>query len=230
MLWIVLPCYGLPYFFTPTGQVYGCTIGFSTIEDIRAAVPDVKNNAKCSNPSNVRHYDEYSQYLFPHMKFTCSGVVIGWTVGAAFDSHRHATEEPIIQIWRPYGATAYKLIHSVVFGPQSSLSTLECNVYGKVLDESDQLAVEEGDILGVYQGAIRGNPRSSYTIYLKSTSQTSYMYADEMNIPQQNAHKFTSSGSTIMIEPLVAAGELYNRIIMCCVSVSKMNPLSLYYL
>ena len=196
-----------PIFLTPTGQVYGCTIGFSTIEDIRAAVPDVKNNAKCSNPSNLRHYDEYSQYLFPHMKFTCSGVVIGWTVGAAFDSHRHATEEPVIQIWRPYGATAYKLIHSVVFGPQSSVSTLECNVYSKVLDESDQLAVEEGDILGVYQGAIRGNPRSSYTIYLKSTSQTSYMYADEMNIPQQNMQKFTSSGSTIMIEPLVAASE-----------------------
>ena len=196
-------------FLTSTGQVYGCTIGFSTIEDIRAAVPDVKNNAKCSNPSNLRHYDEYSQYLFPHMKFTCSGVVIGWTVGAAFDSHRHATEEPVIQIWRPYGATAYKLIHSSAFGPQSSVSTLECNVYSKVLDESDQLAVEEGDILGMYQGAIRGNPRSSYTIYLKSTSQTSYMYADEMNIPEENAQKFTSSGSTIMIEPLVAAGELY---------------------
>ena len=135
-------------------------------------------------------------------------MVINWTVGAAFNTHKYATEVPLLQIWRPEGATAYKLINSTAFGPQYSVSTLECNVYSKGLNESDQLLFEEGDILGVYQGAVRGNPRSAYTVYLQNTTQVSYMYADEMDIPQENVQKFISSGSTVMIEPLVAAGKL----------------------
>lgn len=178
--------------------VRGCTSGFPTEATIRAAAVHMNGGGKCRNPSDVTQH-AFSQFLVPHMKFTCSGVVTRWTIGAEDVGGNDAL---VLQIWRPVpsATTIYQLVHSVELQAESLL-TSECNVHAKALDEADQLSVESGDIVGVRQGRINGQ-RATYGMYYRSAAQTSYQFPDDGVSPRD-----ISGVSGVSMEPLVTVGE-----------------------
>ena len=179
--------------------VRGCTVGFPTVQQITSAVA----STNCNNPSGVQHIGN-SQFLVPHMKFTCSGVVTSLTIGAETPPNNGHTPL-VLLIWRPVNTTTYRLNSSLQLGFQF-LDFMTCNVYGKMLNETDQLAVEDGDILGVYQDRFNSNPRSSYELYFQSSTTEIYQYA---KMSSSVLDEFiTPSGSGIMMEPLVTVGKL----------------------
>lgn len=178
--------------------VHGCTSGFPTETAIRAAAVHMNGGGKCRNPSSVTQY-AFSQFLVPHMKFTCSGLVTSWTIGA---EDIGGNDLLVLQIWRPVPsiATSYQLVHSVELQAESLL-TSECNVHAKVLDEVDRLSVESGDILGVQQGRINGQ-RATYGMYYWSAAQSSYQFPDDGVTVRGIAGM-----SGVSMEPLVTVGK-----------------------
>lgn len=106
-----------------------------------------------------------STRLIPEMNFVCSGSIVGFTV--AMNRKKEAKEYPIIQIWRPdncsqsitvqqqsrkylYHRVGVNIpIHEVVcVGGLVTVSELS-EVFHCKLNESVQVSVQPGDILGI---------------------------------------------------------------------------------
>ena len=84
--------------------------------------------------------------LFPSIRFTSSGSITKWIVGAGTSSGSSSLSE--LQIWRQSGQV-YTKVGSTQLTAQSPTS--DPNVYEYIL--STPLEFQEGDILGVYQNS-----------------------------------------------------------------------------
>ena len=117
----------------------GCTTGFPDrlVSRVRRAI------------------NESVTILIPEMNFTCSGTVVGFTVGGR---QVNGEEDPLIQIWRenlshPDPGVYYKIATDITINgtvcenglsEESGTSVFHCN-----LSESFHVSVEQGDILGL---------------------------------------------------------------------------------
>ncbi len=88
-------------------------------------------------------------WLFPSMKFNCSGNITGWIFQA--ESSDSGTELPRMQVWRenPISVDALDYLLQSSSGSEGELSKVGAteSVYKYVLEYP--VSVEEGDILGI---------------------------------------------------------------------------------
>ena len=83
------------------------------------------------------------QVIFPNIKFTCSGWVVKWIMGATSSTGTHYPE---LQIWRPSGGGVYQKLNGTIAkaaGEEAS-RIYEFIVY-------PPLPFQPDDILGVFQ-------------------------------------------------------------------------------
>ena len=100
-----------------------------------------------------RAINESVTILIPEMNFTCSGTVVGFTVGGW---QVNGEEDPLIQIWRENLSHPTQLHKTAADIPingtvcenglvkEPEISVFHCN-----LSESFQVSVQPGDILGL---------------------------------------------------------------------------------
>ena len=116
----------------------GCTsTGFLTPEELRQKTHEVNINRVITR--------DRQQRMFPEIKFTCSGSITKWIVGAGTGGGSTPPSE--LQIWRRSGSD-YTKMGSTQLTAQSPTND-DPNVYEYTL--SMPLEFQEGDFLGVYQ-------------------------------------------------------------------------------
>ena len=115
---------------------------------------DVLTQKAASLGENRRR--ESQQRLVPEIKFTCSVTLTSWIFVA--EDRGGGTEYPALQVWRPQSedGAQYTKIYEIANPPNS---TGDRNVYKYFVRPA--LAVQAGDILGIYQPS---KSRSRYSI------------------------------------------------------------------
>ena len=102
-----------------------------------------------------RAINESVTILIPEMNFTCSGTVVGFTVGGV---EMNRKEDPLIQIWRenlshPNQGVYYKTVADITINRTVCENGLSREPQARVfycnLSESFHVSVEPGDILGL---------------------------------------------------------------------------------
>ena len=85
--------------------------------------------------------------LFPNIRFTCSGFVTKWTVGAKRMTGEEHNKRPQLLVWRPLGKGRYVRIHSTTL--ISNGASKGMNIYNYY--PNPPVSVQYGDFLGVFQ-------------------------------------------------------------------------------
>ena len=83
------------------------------------------------------------QVIFPTIKFTCSGRVTKWIVGATYSNGIYYPE---LQIWRPSGGAVYQKLNGTIAKAAGEEAS---RIYEFIVDPP--LPFQPGDILGVFQ-------------------------------------------------------------------------------
>ncbi len=144
--------------------------------------PSVTNNTCTSSSCPFQGISITQQLrLFPSMRITCNGMLVGLSVAGETQS---GESYPILQIWRLTGPTSYQRISEYTF--PIGCTQLPNNVWQCTLTSS--IDVEVGDIIGI--NLPRKNKRAAFGIYFTPSSFTSYI------LGSTTASTFSVPGST----------------------------------
>ena len=108
------------------------------------SLDDIKSNASFVTKLTSR---DNELRLFPDIRFTCSGFVTKWTVGAKRMTGEGHNKRPQLLVWRPLGKGRYVQVHSTTLF-SNGIST-RTNIYDYY--PNPPVNVQYGDFLGVFQ-------------------------------------------------------------------------------
>ncbi len=147
--------------------------------------PSVTNNTCTSSSCPFQGISSSQQLrLFPSMRITCNGVLVGLSVAGESTGNN---DSPILQIWRLTGSTSndYERISEYTF--PIGCTQLPNNVWQCTVSPS--IDVEVGDIIGIILP--RSRQSSAFRIYFTPlSSSTSY------TLDSTSASTFSVPGST----------------------------------
>ena len=89
------------------------------------------------------------QVIFPNTKFTCSGWVTKWIMGATYFRGSHYPE---LQIWRPSGGGTYQKLNSTIAAPAGEEAI---GIYEFVVDPP--IPFQSDDVLGLFQPSLQNS-------------------------------------------------------------------------
>ena len=111
----------------------GCTRGFMNLDRMDRLLGNIGTLVFANN----------LQVIYPEVGFTCSGNIQSWVFGAQWVGQSSLFTE--LQIWRPTGNGVYtKVGHTTINTARSDSKLYEYPL-------SPPLAIQAGDVLGVYQ-------------------------------------------------------------------------------
>ncbi len=149
--------------------------------------PSVTNNTCTSSSCSFQGISSSQQLrLFPSMRITCNGMLVGLSVAG---ETRNGGAYPILQIWRPTGPMSndYMRISEYIF-PNVGCTQQPNNVWQCTVSPS--IDVEVGDIIGINLPR-NNNGQTKFGIYFTpSSSSTSYI------LDSTSASTFSVPGST----------------------------------
>ena len=108
-----------------------------TTERIKALV-----SITSASPGDKVQYP-LQQVIFPNIKFTCSGWVTKWIMGATYST---GVQYPELQIWRPSGPISYQKLNGTIAKAAGEEAS---GIYEFIVDPP--LPFQPDDILGVLQ-------------------------------------------------------------------------------
>lgn len=103
------------------------------------------------NTGNIGRKTVFPQHqaIFPNARFTCSGQVVKWIMGATYLNVRDRVNFPELQIWRPTGSTTYQKLNGTSIEAKVEEDS---GIYEFIVDPP--LPFQPGDILGVFQPSL----------------------------------------------------------------------------
>ena len=116
----------------------GCTSGFVSLESLIAQ-------------SGMFSFIETGQYLYPSIKFTCSGSITGWSVLSKRSTDNNNTLYPDLQVWRGEGGGAYTRVGSTTLNGGSIQSGGKTGFNIREYPLEPPLEFQTGDIFGIFQ-------------------------------------------------------------------------------
>ena len=129
-----------------------CTTGFLSIMDLQQAAPNGDSHQSVYWILITKHQNQ--QWIIPDMTFNCRGYIRKWTVGLHEQTGVHDSY-PEIQTSRLCDGTSnvyarQQTTHFRNASCENGIASVSTNVYSCTLP-SPRMAVEPGDILGIYQ-------------------------------------------------------------------------------
>ena len=142
------------------------------------------------------------QVIYLNTKFTCSGRVIKWIVGATYSNGNYYPE---LQIWRPSGGGVYQKLNGTIAKAAEEEAS---GIYEFIVDPP--LPFQPGDILGVFHPSEQ-NSRLLVNYDSEGDLLNFYLPLESSQVEPSHTIIDVSSGLQIRTEiPLVAVeiGEL----------------------
>ena len=133
-------------------------------------------NTSCGENADDRGFSGVETRLFLGMKFACNGTIIGWKVAGTVGQ---GSQYPKLQVWRLRNATSSS---EEYFKPGSDISMegtvssppVDCDIFEHTLNETSQMSVRSGDILGIELP--RGTDQAFDILYALSSGPLTNIY------------------------------------------------------
>ena len=192
----------------------GCTSGFLSIVDLQRAATSGNDARNCRSVCwTLTNRNQNQQRIIPDMMFNCRGNISKWIVGSYEQRSQDYSAYLELQIWRLHdgSSSVYTRQQRSRFRDSScenGVTSVSTNVYSCTLPLPG-LAVQPGDILGIYQPRRRN---SRYIMYVDrrtgGTSLQTYISRSSTSLSD------ISQATADSVQPLVAVeiGKPYNEL------------------